>query len=221
MITLSPPKGKAPFKRIKLHSGLTVHPDFENGGRVNVADQADADELIAEGWRMDDESAKAARFNTDLLRKGLFAQMWRAPGIGDLETTVRHNTMTMAEFNVDIGGEKVRVKRGDRVIVVAGVELPVDELPVEVRRDLNTALARLDGASFYVDSNLMGVQEARRLIEVAIMAVMASTPFRDRLITHSTRRALEKRKRKQCRYHLSPCNHRPGLPKVSRTQADR
>ncbi len=128
MIVLSPPDdGRAPFKRITMHSsGVTYFPDFSKGGRVKVADKAEADELIAEGWRMDDESAKAARSGADLLRKAATSQMRRMPGVGDnFEQDRQHNDMQLAEFTVRIGPERVRVKRGEKVIVVAGIEVPL------------------------------------------------------------------------------------------------
>jgi len=46
----------------------------------------------------------------------------------------------------------------------------------------------LDGASFDLDAELVGMSEARRAIEAAIVSVMASTPFRDRLIVAGTNR---------------------------------
>jgi hypothetical protein len=191
MITLSPPDGMAPFKSIKLHSGATVFPDFQNGGHAKVPEEEEARELEAWGWRRDATSAKAAKFDADMLRKAAASQLRRMPGTGDFETTSRNNSMQMAEFNVAIGGEKIRVKRGDRAITIAGVELPTDDLPIGVRRELEVATARLDGASFDIDGDLIGLQEARRAIEAAIASVVASRPFRDRLIAAGTRRVKE------------------------------
>ncbi len=190
MITLTPPEGKTPFKRITLHSGTTYFPDFSKGGQVKISDEADAQELIAEGWLRDAASTKAARFDVDLLRKGMAAQLRRTPGVGEsFEQDRKLNDMQLAEFNVQIGGERVRVRRGEHVIVVAGIEVPIGELAPQVRRELAIATARLDGASFDIDANLLGVQEARQAITTAIIAVMGDKAFRDRLIVSGTRRA--------------------------------
>jgi hypothetical protein len=190
MITLTPPEGKTPFKRITLHSGTTYFPDFSKGGQVKISDEADAQELIAEGWLRDAASTKAARFDVDLLRKGMAAQLRRTPGVGEsFEQDRKLNDMQLAEFNVQIGGERVRVRRGEHVIVVAGIEVPIGELAPQVRRELAIATARLDGASFDIDANLLGVQEARQAITAAIIAVMGDKAFRDRLIVSGTRRA--------------------------------
>jgi hypothetical protein len=195
MSTMSPPAGKAPFKQITLHSGTTYFPDFSKGGHVNISDEADAQELVAEGWTRDAASAKAAKFDADLLRKGMASQLRRGPGVGEpvagFDATRANNDGQSVQFSIGLNDEKIPVKYGDRVIVVAGIELPTDELPTEVRRELETAMARLDGASFDVDANLLGVQEARRAIEWAIFAVMSSKPYRDRLITAGTRRVAE------------------------------
>src|SRR6266403_1539145 len=187
MITLHPPADSAPFKRITLHSsGVTYFP---KGGCVKVAELSEADELLAEGWRMDAESAKASRFNADMLRKAATSQMRRAPGAGgDFEQDRQRNDMQLAEFTVRIGPERVRVKRGEKAIVIAGIEVPLGELAPIVRRQLEIATAKLDGASFDLDAELVGMSEARRAIEAAIVSVMASTPFRDRLIVAGTRR---------------------------------
>ncbi len=80
------------------------------------------------------------------------------------------------------------MKRGEKVIVVAGIEVPLGELAPIVRRQLEIATAKLDGASFDLDAELVGMSEARRAIEAAIVSVMASTPFRDRLIVAGTNR---------------------------------
>jgi hypothetical protein len=189
MITLLPPRNKALFKAIKLHSGTTYHPDFSKGGQVKVATEEDARELESENWTRDAASAKSAKFDSDLLRKGMAAAVRRQPGVGDIETTSRDNTMQMAEFNVTLGTEKIRVKRGDRVIVVAGIEIPLGELAPQVQREFAIATAKLDGASFDIDGDLVNLGEARRAIEAAIVAVMGDKAFRDRLITAGTRRA--------------------------------
>ena len=78
MIVLSPPgDGRAPLKRITLHSsGTTIFPDFKNGGRVKV-DEEEARELEAEGWRRDTASRQAKAAASDLLRKGMNCQLRR------------------------------------------------------------------------------------------------------------------------------------------------
>ena len=81
MIELSPPKGQAPFKSFALHSGLTVFPDFANGGKVRVQDEADAAELEQEGWKRDAASRQAKATTTELLRKAYAGQMRRETGI--------------------------------------------------------------------------------------------------------------------------------------------
>jgi hypothetical protein len=51
MIALYPPNdGSAPFRKFTLGSGKTYFPDFDNGGRVNVSDPDDVNELLTEGW---------------------------------------------------------------------------------------------------------------------------------------------------------------------------
>jgi hypothetical protein len=134
---------------------------------------------------------KAMPSDEELLKRGLAAHLRHMPGIGEptFDTSRAANDMQMVEFDIAIAGEKIRVKRGDRVISIAGISLPTDELPREVRRELEPALAQLDGASFDVDSNLAGVQEARRAISAAIVAVMGDAAFRNRLITAGRRRA--------------------------------
>ncbi len=187
MITLHPPADSAPFKRITLHSsGVTYFP---KGGCVKVAELSEADELLAEGWRMDAESAKASRFNADMLRKAATSQMRRAPGAGgDFEQDRQRNDMQLAEFTVRIGPERVRVKRGEKAIVIAGIEIPLGELAPQVQRQFSIATGRLDGASFDLDSDLVNMTEARSAIEAAIVAVMADRAFRDRLVISGTRR---------------------------------
>jgi hypothetical protein len=190
MITLTPPRSEAPFRQIKLHSGTTYFPDFSKGGQVSVSDNADIAELISEGWRMDEASAKSARFEANLLRKGAAAQMRRMPGVGDcVEAYREQNDGMLAEFNLRIGSEKVRVKRGDETITVAGVAVPLAELAPQVQRQLAIATARLDGSSFDLDSDLTTMHEARQAITAAIVSVMSDRSFRDRLVTAGTRRA--------------------------------
>src|SRR5438045_3900961 len=121
MITLIAPNTTPP-DRITLRSGATVFP---RDGIVKVFDEEEAGELERMGWRRDAASAKAAEFNADMLRKAAAAQMGRMPGVGDFETTSRDNSMTLAEFNVRIGPERVRVKRGEKAIIVAGIEVPL------------------------------------------------------------------------------------------------
>jgi hypothetical protein len=134
----------------------------------------------------------------DLRKRGLVAQLRHGPGVGEpvagFDATRASNDGQSVQFSIGLNDEKIPVKYGDRVIVVAGVELPIDELPTEVRRELEAAMARLDGASFDVDANLLGVAEARRAIEWAIFGVMSSKPYRDRLITAGTRRVKQEEK---------------------------
>jgi hypothetical protein len=189
MITLTPPAGGRRFTQIKLHSGATVFPDFSAGGCVKVDDRVDAEELIAAGWRLDGKSEKAARFNEQLLRKAAAAHMRHTPGVGEsFESDREQNDATLAEFSLKIGSEKVRVKRTDQTIVVAGIEVPLGDLAPQVRRQLSIATAQLDGASFDLDGDLAGLQEAREAIGAAIVAVTMDRAFRDRLITAGSRR---------------------------------
>jgi hypothetical protein len=188
-VTLFPPPDKAPFKRVKLHSGSTVFPDFANGGRVVVADEIDARDLEGEGWTRSAASAKAAAYASDLLRKAYASDLRRnVPGIGSFEHDRAMNDGQLAEFTVRIGSEKMRVKRTDTTISISGVEVSTDSLAPEVRRQLAIATSRLDAASFDLDGDLVGLYEARNLIVAAITAVMHDKAFRDRLIAEGTRR---------------------------------
>jgi hypothetical protein len=51
VITLTPPKGDAPFRTFTLGSGRTYRPDFEKNGQVQVSIELDACELESEGWK--------------------------------------------------------------------------------------------------------------------------------------------------------------------------
>jgi hypothetical protein len=188
MITLQPPAGKAPFRQIKLHNGGTVFPDFSAGGCVKVSDEDEARELEAEGWIRDAASTKAAKVDADLMRKAAAAEM-RRTGAGDFESDRERNDMQLAECSLKIGSEKIRIKRTDRTIVVAGIEVPLGDLAPQVRRQLSIATARLDSASFDLDGDLVGLQEAREAIAAAIVAVTMDRAFRDRLLTAGARRA--------------------------------
>jgi hypothetical protein len=189
MITLSPPVDKAPFKRITLHSsGTTYFPNFESGGIVKVETEEEARELESENWSRDQASAKSAKFESDLLFKSFAAQRRRMPGVGgDFEQDRRHNDMQLAEFNVRIAGERIRVRRGDKAVTIAGIEVPTAELAPTVRRQLEIAGAKLDGASFDIDADLVDLQEARQAIAAAVVAVTQDQAFRDRLLISGTR----------------------------------
>ena len=170
MITLLPPRNQTPFKAIKL---LLTGQLFS---RV-MARSTSLTKLKPSSWRVMVGLEMPPR-----------ASVRRMPGVGDFDTASRDNSMQMVEFNVSIGAEKVRVKRTDNAIVVAGVEVPIDELAPQVRRELSIATARLDGASFDIDVAAVDVQEARAAISAAIVAVMGDRAFHDRLIV-ATRRA--------------------------------
>jgi hypothetical protein len=81
MIELTPPQGQAPFKRFTLHSGLTVFPNFDQGGKVRVPDEADAQELEKEGWQRTAASRHSKVVETDLLRKAYSGQTLRETGV--------------------------------------------------------------------------------------------------------------------------------------------
>jgi len=81
MIELTPPEGQAPFKSFKLHSGLTVFPDFDKGGKVRVPDETDAQELEQEGWTRTAASRHSKAVETDLLRKSVSTQFMRETGV--------------------------------------------------------------------------------------------------------------------------------------------
>ena len=81
MIELTPPEGQAPFKHFKLHSGLTVFPNFDQGGKVRVPDEADAQELEKEGWMRTAASRHSKAVETDLLRKSMSTQFMRETGV--------------------------------------------------------------------------------------------------------------------------------------------
>ena len=49
-IAMVPPAGQAPFRMFKLQSGNSYEPNFVRGGEVTVTTEADAAELVAEGW---------------------------------------------------------------------------------------------------------------------------------------------------------------------------
>jgi hypothetical protein len=194
MITLFPPDdGTRPFKKITLHSGLTIFPDREDGGRVEVADRADADELIAEGWRLD-ETSKIRRFvEDDLLQKGFTAQLRRTPGVGlptvqkskppsDSELLRRglarqlerepHSTGsadTRIEFGEVDAGKHGRIRmalnQGAGFVALHGVHADVAELD----RDLRGALFATSG-----HFNMAETQEEQTSARAAVGAVVAA-----------------------------------------------
>ncbi|MBR0760719.1 hypothetical protein [Bradyrhizobium japonicum] len=109
------------------------------------------------------------------------------PGSGTFAVDQRHDAQ-LVEFTVPIGGTRVKVKRGDNAIVVAGVEIALGQLAPEVRRQFELATSRLDGAALDVESDLLAVRAAREQITAAVAAVMSSRTFLDRVVVAGTRR---------------------------------
>jgi hypothetical protein len=52
-LSMVPPPDEALFKRFTLSSGNTYFPNFRHGGRVIVKTEADAAELLREGWTLE------------------------------------------------------------------------------------------------------------------------------------------------------------------------
>lgn len=84
-ITLAPPVGQAPYRRIVLSSGTVVQPNFNAGAVVTVVAKADAAELEGEGWvRIQSIAPLQKRGADDLKRARVFAKLQSEANLAEL-----------------------------------------------------------------------------------------------------------------------------------------
>jgi hypothetical protein len=121
--------------------------------------------------------------DTELLQKGLAAQLSRLPhGYG---SPLVKNKIKIARIPLD-DGTIVNVEHniGEHGLVVAGVGVDLDELPIEQRDAFIDAAAALDSAA-----NEAVVSTARRVVRDVVCEVVRRRPAVGRLVRQRTRAA--------------------------------
>jgi hypothetical protein len=189
LIVLTPPPGAAVFKRFRLSSGAVIFPDFSKGGRVRVASEAEAAELKSEGWQRDGASAPPLRkrhqvTDTELRRLGMacefahFTKSTFAPpasatsGLAayDLEAGKR-----IVIDNVAVDGKLATVAHDaeQNGVVIAGVAIDLDELPVDLRGRFESSVKRFRAT----DADLAAQSRARDAVTRVVREVLARDKF--------------------------------------------